>query len=318
MGPPIRQILTTPGPVLLFLVVMSMACGGGADPTDKRVPPFITTETQPTNTPEALPNREEQATQIPKIPTAAPEKPSKDAAPDPATTQAFIPGRTPTQEETNPVTDEPTDMAGPPSNPQTILEIIEALPPQEKDCLPPEVLDGRVSLALESVVGTDHARTLKQVADCISDEDILRLMVIPGIEEEITLTQDERDCLTIGNSGGMVRKALETNGEFPAFTDAPFIAVAGTLINTQDCLGEERSQEMSITPEETKTLRCIIQNSRNAEDLVNAVVDGNEEVLARMEERAKACARMFPPQYLIEPPECGRDGIDPEAPCRIP
>ena len=167
-------------------------------------------------------------------------------------------------------------------------------------------------------MGTDHARTLKQVADCISDESIVRLMVIPGLQEEITLNQVEKDCLTSGNSGAMVRKALETNGEFPAFTDALFIAVSGTFINIQDCLGEERSQELSVTPEESATLRCIIKDSQEAENLVSAIVDGNDEVLARIEERAKACARMFPPQHLIEPPECGREGVDLELPCRTP
>ena len=75
---------------------------------------------------------------------------------------------------------------------------------------------------------------------------------------------------------------------------------------------------MSVTPEESATLRCIIQDSQGAETLVEAIVDGNKELLTEMEERARACARMFPPQYLVEPPECGRDGVDPEAPCRIP
>ena len=311
MRPGMRQILTALAPTLLVITAINLACGQ-ADPTPGHLPTGVITKTSSTSTPAALPTQKEQTTRIPEIPTTAPETPTKAPAPDPTTTGTRIPGKTPTEEETNPVTDEPTDMAGPPANPRTILEIIETLSSPERDCLPPEVQNGRVSLALESVVGTDHARILKKVADCISDEDIVRLMVIPGLQEEITLNQVEKDCLTSDNSGAMVRKALETNGEFPAFTDALFIAVSGTFINIQDCLGEERSQELSVT------LRCIIKDSQEAENLVSAIVDGNDEVLARIEERAKACARMFPPQYLIEPPECGREGVDLELPCRTP
>ena len=59
-----------------------------------------------------------------------------------------------------------------------------------------------------------------------------------------------------------------------------------------------------------------MQDAQGAERLTAAIVEQNEEVMAELEKRAMKCAQQFPPQQLVEPPECGREGVDPGAPCR--
>ncbi len=297
---------------------MSAGCSQ-ADPTSEPTATIITTAapalSPATATPAATAMPEGPGTEAPEPPTAAPEQsPAAAGNRAPPEAPAGEPdGRTETGSQ---LTEEPSDQPGRPSNQEDLLDAIRALTPEERDCLPPDVRDGWVSLELDSVVGTHHARILKQVADCVSDEDIVRLMIIPVMEEEIALTPEEKECLAAGNSGRMVRKALETDGEYPVFTDALFVAIAGTFINTQDCLGEERSKQMDISQELAAIIRCIVQDAQGAERLTTAIVEQNEEVMAELEKRVMECAQQFPPQQLVEPPECGREGVDPGAPCR--
>ena len=214
------------------------------------------------------------------------------------------------------LTQEPSDMPGRPVNPQDVTGAIQNLSPEKQECLPPEVRQGQVSLDPDSVVGTEHALALKQVADCLDDEEIVRVMIIPSIEEEFLLTSDEEDCLASGNSGGMIRTALETEGRYPDFTDAIFIAVAGAFINLQDCLGEERAREVGISDGDLDIVRCIVGDPQGAHDLVRAIVTGDQDKSAQLQEQAMGCALQFPPELLIEPPPCGTEGLEPDDPCR--
>ncbi len=297
--------------LLLAFAIIAAGCTQ-ADPTTGPTPTAVTAQAPTTSTPATNP-----APEAPEPPTAAPE-------PSPADARTRAPRETPAGEPENrmetssQLTEEPSDQPGRPSNQEDLLDAIRALTPEERDCLRPDVQEGWVSLELDSVVGTHHARILRQVADCVSDEDIVRLMVIPGMDEEIVLTPEEQECLAAGNSGRMVRKALETGGEYPAFTDALFVAISGTFINTQNCMGKERSQQMDVSQELAATIRCIVQDAQEAERLTEAIVDQNEETLAKLEKRAMECAQQFPPQQLVKPPECSKDGVASDTPCREP
>ena len=75
---------------------------------------------------------------------------------------------------------------------------------------------------------------------------------------------------------------------------------------------------MDVSQEQAAVIRCTVRDALGAELLTDAIVDQKEEVLAELEQRAMECARQFPPQHLVEPPECGRDGVEPDTPCREP
>ena len=251
--------------------------------------------------------------------TAASPAPAEDAAIEaPLETPEAEPDVRPTAGHNTGPTDEPTDQPGLPDDPEVLMAAIAALSPEEQACLPAEVREGYVSLGLDTIVGTHHARILREVADCVDDAGITRLMIIPGIKEEIQLSGEESDCMTAGNSGRMLRKVLETNGEYPVFTDALAMAAAGTFINTQDCLGEERTSQMSVSPELVGMIRCLVRDAQEAEGLTARIVDGDPEVLAMLEEKGQECAGQFPSPHHPDQPECGRGGAEPGVRCEVP
>ena len=210
----------------------------------------------------------------------------------------------PMPEPTHHMAREPSDQPGRPGNPEGILEAIEELTQEERDCLPGEVRNGRVELSLNAVVGQRHARTLRAVADCISDEAIVRLMVIPGLEEKAgLLSPQEKECLSASNTGRTVRSALSTDGEYPLFTDAMLAAVLGLVINTRTCLGDRHLKAMGLERNDVEHIVCIIQDAHEAERLTNAFVNGDDAILQDLEERARNCIPQSNPSAPAEPPE---------------
>ena len=199
---------------------------------------------------------------------------------------------------------EPSDQPGRPGNPEGILQAIRGLTQEERDCLHAEVRDGRVELSLDTVVGQSHARTLRAVADCVSDKAIVRLMVIPSLEEEAgMLSPEEKECLTAGNTGRTIRSALSTDGEYPVFSDAMFAAVAGLMINARTCLGDQLLKVMGIDRKDIEQIVCIIRDAQEAERLTNAIVNGDDAILEDLEEQARDCGLQSDPDAPAEPPE---------------
>ena len=207
-------------------------------------------------------------------------------------------------EPTHHMAREPSDQPGRPGNPEGILEAIEELTQEERDCLPGEVCNGRVELSLNAVVGQSHARTLRAVADCISDEAIVRLMVIPGLEEKAgLLSPQEKECLSASNTGRTIHSALLTDGEYPLFTDAMLAAVLGLVINTRTCLGDRHLKAMGLERNDVEHIVCIIRDAHEAERLTNAIVNGDDAILQNLEERARDCGAQSNPLTPAEPPE---------------
>ena len=252
-----------------------------------------------------------------ELPQAADAAPSKEPRTDstegteaarPETREA-TPGESaeptaPLPEPTPYLAREPSDQPGRPGNPEGILEAIRGLTQEERDCLPAEVRDGRVELSLDTVVGQSHARTLRAVADCVSDEAIVRLMVIPSLEEEAgMLSPEEKECLTASNTGRTIRSALSTDGEYPVFSDAMFAAVAGLVINARTCLGDQLLKVMGIDQNNVEQIVCIIRDAQEAERLTNAIVNGDDAILEDLEERARDCGLQSDRGAPADPPE---------------
>ena len=199
---------------------------------------------------------------------------------------------------------EPSDQPGRPGNPEGTLEAIRGLTQEERDCLPGAVREGRVELSPKAVVGQSHARTLRAVADCISDEAIVHLMVIPGLEGEAgLLSPEEKECLTASNTGRTIRSALLTDGEYPRFSNAMTAAVFGLVINARTCLRDQLLKVMGLDRKDVEQIVCVIRDAQEAERLTNAIVNGDDAVLEDLEERARDCVLQSDPGAPADPPE---------------
>ena len=319
-GPARAVIQTLTLAVVLTLLTTAAGCqdqeqrAGGPEPNSQRSTPGAA-ET-PTNTPEP-------ANPAPTVPeTGNPETTgggTERTEPQPTERgKATAMPATLTPEPTAHLAEEPSDQPGRPAGPELTLLAIQDLTPEERECLPQQVREGWVDLRVESANSTNHAQILKEVADCVSDESIVRLMVLPGLEENNPLEEQERDCLTGSNSGATLRIALESEGEYPTFTEAAVIAFAGTLLNVRDCLTEERLSFMGIEPQDLEVLTCLVQDTQEAQAITRAIVDGNETGVPDMDLRLLECsAQLFPENPEPEPlPICGQDGTEPGAPCR--
>ena len=256
-----------------------------------------------------------------EIPQAADAAPSKEPRTDSTEgtetgpeTRGTTPGEstpgesvetaTPVPEPTPHMAREPSDQPGRPGNPEGTLEAIRGLTQEERDCLPGEVGEGRVELSPKAVVGQSHARTLRAVADCISDEAIVRLMVTPGLEGEAgLLSPEEKECLAASNTGRTIRSALLTDGEYPRFSNAMTAAVFGLVINARTCLRDRFLKVMGLDRKDVEQIVCVIRDAQEAERLTNTIVNGDDAILEDLEERARDCVLQSDPGAPAEPPE---------------
>ena len=287
-------------------------------------------ETRPTPVPAAHEGRETGATplqppeiaetqtprglgELPQAANAAPTKEPRAGSTEGTEagqeTRVTTPGEsaaptTPMPEPTHHMAREPSDQPGRPGNPEGILKAISGLTQEERDCLPREVRDGRIELSPDAVVGQSHARTLRAVADCVSDDAIVRLMVIPGLEEKAGLfSPQEKGCLKASNTGRTIRSALSTDGEYPQFSDAMLAAVLGLVINARTCLGDRILKAMGLDRNDAEQIVCIIRDAHEAERLTNAIVNGDDAILQYLEERARDCGPQSHPGAPAQPPE---------------
>ena len=285
-------------------------------PTAHRGPETGTNPPQPpaiaeTQTPMSLGELPQAANDAPsKEPRAgSTEEPEADqetreATPGESTPSEFVETATPVPEPTPHMAREPSDQPGRPGNPEGTLEAIRGLTQQERDCLPGAVREGRVELSPNVVVGQSHARTLRAVADCISDEAIMRLMVIPSLEEKAgLLSPEEKECLGASNTGRTIRSALLTDGEYPRFSDAMTAAAFGLVINARTCLGNRFLKAVGLDRKDVEQIVCIIRDAPEAERLTNAIVNGDDAILEDLEEQARDCGLQSDPDAPAEPPE---------------
>ena len=228
---------------------------------------------------DAAPAKEPRTDSTEGTEAASPE--TRETTPDESTPgESTAEPTAPVPEPTPHMAREPSDQPGRPGNPEGTLEAIRGLTQQEMDCLPGAVREGRVELSPNVVVGQSHARTLRAVADCISDEAIMRLMVIPSLEEKAgLLSPEEKECLGASNTGRTIRSALLTDGEYPRFSDAMTAAAFGLVINARTCLGNRFLKAVGLDRNDVEQIVCIIRNAPEAERLTNAIVNGDDAIL---------------------------------------
>ena len=286
----------------LLAMTLAGACRADPPPPANTAAPVVQAQQTAEATPvpaEAtpMPEQQEPTAKRPKRDSQTPVEPKTTTAPTAKTPpeEPVSPTGTPANNPTPHMAQELTDQPGRPANPENTLKAIQMLPQEELDCLPPDVMKGRVELSLQNVGSQHHAQVLRAVADCVSDQSIVRLMMIPGLQEQTMLQQEEEQCLMESNSGAMVRLALSTDGQYPQFTDAAFIAIVGILHNAQECLSPDKFAKMDIPEKDMLHLFCIIPAPQDALALITAIVEDDQVTLNQTKTRAIACAQEYPP-----------------------
>ena len=291
---------------MLALLVMAAACSfNQSQPPTTNVPATTadpTTITTPATT--AAPPRSAHTTDKP-FPN--PHETQPTALPTPA--------QTPTKP---PLTDETTDRPGPPNSAAASDEIIASLPPDEIQCLPEDVRDGRVETSFWRIHSAWHAERLNNSAHCLSDRNIARLMILPEISAQTFLTTVQESCIATSIVGGMIRRTLPHWDDFPTFDAALFAATAHSTLTIELCVPTETFSQLRLVGTELDRLKCITPTPQDAEELHNQIIQNGLSVLDRQIDTAAPCLAQFPPEVLIEPlPNCTQEQIDQGLPCLI-
>ena len=188
--------------------------------------------------------------------------------------------------------DEPTDQPGPPGNPELIRKLVSELEPTSQECLPPAVSQGRVDTDITAISSAQHVQTLDDTAQCLTDAEIARLMILPAFSAELKLTDTQGACVEKSNSGSLVRKTLATRGVYPIYPEASYYTVAGTMLNIIQCAGKDHVAAMlEIRPGELDTLTCTMASAQEAAVWLDDLLAKREETIRRYAARADECSR---------------------------
>ena len=297
---------------MLALLVIAAACSFNQSqppttnaPATTAAPTAITTPATTSASPSAAPT------------TAKPSPTHHDSSSQ--STRESVPTalRTPAPAPTEPpLTDEPTDHPGPPNSAAATAEIIASLTPDELQCLPDDVRDGRIETSVLRIRSAWHAEQLNLYTHCLSERNIARLMVLPEVSTQTSLTTVQENCIATSLMGSMIRRTLPHWDDFPTFDAALFAAIAHSTLTIELCLPAATFRQLRLAGTELDRLKCITPTPQDAEELHNQIIQNGSIVLNRLIDAAAPCLAQFPPEVLIEPlPNCTQEQIDQGLPC---
>ena len=78
-------------------------------------------------------------------------------------------------------------------------------PGEESGCMPVESYEGKAEPDLQLATDPETAGVLRQMAECLSDVELMHLMVLPGLQAEAEMAEEDADCLAHSSSGRMFR-----------------------------------------------------------------------------------------------------------------
>ena len=283
---------------ILALSVMAIACSFDQSrppttnaPATPAAPTTITTPATTTASPSAAPTTTDKP---------APDHHKSSPQSTHETQPTALP--TPAPAPTEPVlTDEPTDHPGPPNSATATVEIIASLPQDEFQCLPEDVRDGRVETSVFRIHSAWHADQLNHSAHCLSDQNIARLMILPEVSAQTSLTAIQENCIATSTLGGMIRRTLPQWDDFPTFDAALFAAIAHFTLITEICVPAETFSQLRLVGTELDRLKCITPTPQDAEGLHSQIIQNGSSILDRQIDAAAPCLTQFPPEVLIEP-----------------
>ena len=193
-----------------------------------------------------------------------------------------------------------------------------APPTDATDCVPQEIGSGGFEILMDRSIAQQHADALTKAADCLSDKEMIRLVLIPAIDAETDLKPDQVSCLMESNTGGMYRRTLRAGKEDALFQAALFVSMTSLALNARDCLTEEILREMTIKSTEMDRLQCIVSTPEDAETLLDEITGKGPEILNLRIQNARDCLTKYPPEPLIEPlPDCTKEQGEAGLPCRF-
>ena len=305
---------------LMIMGALATACSGPEASPPTRTTPAPTTASAPA-TERAVEPRRPATAERPKTPMPKPTSaPTATAVPTEASpTRTPAPTESPaTPNGTGEVTEEPSDQPGPPQNGPETAAAIAALTQTERECLDENLQNGRVEMAVLNLMSTWHTDELNRAAACLSDESIVRVMVLPAMAADIELDAQEADCISQSALGGMIRRTLPHGANYPMLDSALFSVVSHMALTAEICTAPDKFQRLRLQDTELNRLKCIVATPEEAETLLaDTLARGPQAVSASLKD-AEECLAQQPPAVLIEPlPNCTDEQRAQGLPCRI-
>ena len=313
--------------VFIILVVLlasaATACQGGpTDTPQERATTEATPSPSPTPhpTPTVEPAPAEQST---PRPTAAPvltETPgprSREVTQEPTAEPAGLHGQ-PTAEPAGlhgQPTAEPAGLHGQPTDEPNAAPDTTPLTPEQQDCLPEEIREGRSILEM---LNPHEAGIMSQAIACLTDEDITRFLILPGITLGESLPQEQADCIVQPETGAMMRSSLELSGDLIALDAALFSVIAHITLTAAACVPPEQFHKLFLPGTPLDRLKCIVPTAKDAIALFDETLQEGDQPLELAIVQAQPCLLQHPPVMLIEPlPDCTDEQRESGLPCLV-
>lgn len=212
----------------------------------------------------------------------------------------------------------PATKPGPPAGQLKATSQPAALTPSQQDCLPAELREGTFPNSILEVMSPHHAEIMKQAAACLSDEEIVRTMILPGITSGAPLPQDQANCIASSGTGTMIRTSLSLTHDFKTLDATLFLVTAHLALTAANCVPPDRYGQLFLVGTPFDRLKCITPTAERARALHAETIQKGPEPLEVAIEQAQPCLLQHPPEPLIEPlPECTQKQIDSGLPCRL-
>ena len=285
---------------LILVLALAAACQGEptATPAQERTATAPTSPPEPTPTPTVEPAPTEQSTPLPTpapVPTDNPADTSKEAPLEP--------------------TEQAADGHGLQTEDSTTAPAMTALTPEQEDCLPEEVQGSRSIL---DVMDPRDAGLMAQAVACLTDEDITRFLILPGITPGGSLTKEQADCIIQPGTGAMIRSSLSLSGDHVALDAALFTIVAQFTHTAAACVPEAEFEDLFLPGTPLDRLTCIIPTIERATALFAEILETGDEPLDLAIAEAHSCLLQYPPEQLIEPlPHCTDEERESGVPCPV-
>ena len=277
---------------LLFLALLMLACNSDANTA---TPESITAPTlSATEAPTAaltLPPTE-APTPLPATPTAEPTAEPLTQEPTPETAAADKKCRTPSGRCPGDGQDEDHG---------DIQELLQQLPQDELACVEENFPTGEIWQGPNMPMPNDLEAT-QALFNCLSDESIARMLIIPSFQEEAVVSQETAECIAQGPTGGIIRAIVagpEMQEEPEAMMGTTLATMMAMTVVMLDCLNDEEWAERGMKPQDREMLRCI-NRQIPMEEMVDAVLRQDMEKLEQLETLSDACAMESQPTSLPE------------------
>ena len=291
--------------IFIILVVLlasaATACQGGPTDTPQE---RATTEATPSPSPTPHPT-----------PTVEPA-PAEQSIPRPTAAPVLneTPGPT-SREVTQEPTAEPAGLHGQPTDEPKAAPDTTALTPEQQDCLPEEIREGRSILEM---LNPHEAGIMSQAIACLTDEDITRFLILPGITLGETLPQEQVDCIVQPETGAMMRSSLALSGDLIALDAALFSVIAHITLTAAACVPPEQFHKLFLPGTPLDRLKCIVPTAKDAIALFDETLQEGDQPLELAIVQAQPCLLQHPPVMLIEPlPDCTDEQRESGLPCLV-